>query len=158
MENASKALIMAGGVFIAIFVLGALVYMWVNLGEYNTQVYDSKKTQQVAEFNAQYESYAKQILRGNDIASIINKIKNNNDKYEDRPITWEFKLVENISGLNKGTYNASNYSSYENMTKNKSNFDDFKALFFVCSLTEYNSNTGYISKMVFLQKTYSELF
>ena len=158
MENASKALVMAGGVLIALLVIGSLVYMWMTYGNFSSNVNTSRKTAQISEFNAQFESYVRQVLRGNDIASIINKIRNNNIKNEGRHIIWEFELVEGIAGLKEGKYNESNYDKYQQMTNNSSYFSDFKTLFFICSETDYDTDTGYINKITFRQKTYSELF
>ena len=53
MENASKALIMAGGVLISLMVIGLLVLFYNNLSGMQKIKTDSETEQQAAEFNKQ---------------------------------------------------------------------------------------------------------
>ena len=74
MENASKALIMAGGVLIALMVIGALVLMFSNLTAYQETNTRSTRSSQIAEFNNQYETYNRDDVRGSDLYSVLNKV------------------------------------------------------------------------------------
>ena len=51
MENASKALVMAGGILIALLVVGALMLMINQVSYYQKSESTSEKAQQQAEFN-----------------------------------------------------------------------------------------------------------
>ena len=75
MENASKALLIAGGVLIAIVIVSVLV---VTLNIVNSNQRTREKalaTEQLAEFNQKYESYNKKALRGTDIITLKNMAK-----------------------------------------------------------------------------------
>lgn len=75
MENASKALLIAGGVLIAILIVSVLV---VTLNIVNSNQKTREKalaTEQLAEFNQKYESYNKRALRGTDIITLKNMAK-----------------------------------------------------------------------------------
>lgn len=81
MENASKALIIAGGILISILILSVLVYSFGNISQYFSSEEKVQQTEQLTTFNNQYESYNKKLLRGTDVISVINKAKDNNTKY-----------------------------------------------------------------------------
>lgn len=86
MENASKALLIAGGVLIAILIVSVLV---VTLNIVNSNQKTREKalaTEQLAEFNQKYESYNKKALRGTDIITLMKMaIENNNSATSDNP-------------------------------------------------------------------------
>ena len=81
MENASKALIIAGGILIAVLLLGVLMYSFANSSEFFNQEQANKQTEQLTTFNNQYEAYNRKLLRGTDVISVINKMIDNNNKY-----------------------------------------------------------------------------
>lgn len=74
MENASKALLIAGSVLIALLVIGALMLMFNNLTKYQNVGADNEKEAQVVEFNNQYETYNRKNVRGSEIYSIFNRV------------------------------------------------------------------------------------
>ena len=86
MENASKALLIAGGVLIAILIVSVLV---VTLNIVNSNQKTREKalaTEQLAEFNQKYEAYNKKALRGTDIITLMKMaIENNNSATSDNP-------------------------------------------------------------------------
>lgn len=73
MENASKALVMAGGVLIALMVIATLVYAANMWGIFPSASEESEASKQLAKFNMEYESYNKQVLYGTDLVSVLNK-------------------------------------------------------------------------------------
>lgn len=97
MENASKALVMAGGILIAIMVLATLMFMVQNTASYKSEAEEQQKLQQITNFNKEYESYQKSLLRGTELITVINKAIANNIKYEEQDkvydINIKFKLV-----------------------------------------------------------------
>ena len=110
MENASKALEMAGGVLIALMVLGLLV-----LG-YN-RISDLKQIEQDAdtvakEYFISFEEYNKNGLYGSELFSLVNKIKDYNTKYPESEGYTQVSLDVTINkdhkignlGISKGTY------------------------------------------------------
>lgn len=104
MENASKALIMAGGVLIALLVIGALILMLNNLSSYQEAGIQNTKEAQVIEFNNQYETYNRKNVRGSDIVSLINRIIDyNNRKSQEGYQQMNIKVT--LSQLSKFAYN-----------------------------------------------------
>jgi len=147
MENASKALLMAGGVLIAILILGSLVLLFANLQDYQNKTDSSTKQSQIAEFNNQFEPYNKDNLTLMELKSVYNKIISNNTKYT------EYKIDSNII-KSPGEYTKTNGKSiYEYYMKK-----DFKDIqethkqykVFKCSEIKYdNKNGGRINVMNF---------
>lgn len=78
MENASQALLIAGGVLIALLVISLLVWMFTNLSGFQQQEGVQVTSSQIAKFNNEYGSYAKDDLRGSDLYTLLNKVADYN--------------------------------------------------------------------------------
>ena len=78
MENASKALIIAGGILLAILTLSLVVYMMTAV----TSMADAQDAEALArqktEFNKGYEAYNKRMMYGTDVITVMNKAEINN--------------------------------------------------------------------------------
>lgn len=94
MENASKALMMAGAVLLTILILGMVVYFYSQFKSFPREQEAAKEQQQITKFNEEYESYQKQKMYGVDVVTIMNKAINNNKKYANF-ITGKYLLGEN---------------------------------------------------------------
>lgn len=117
MENASKALLMAGGILIALLVIGALVLMFNQIGAYGKSQEEMKKNSQLAEFNLDFERYMDDKgIDGTDIISLINKVIDYNNKAKkggiENSVDYSIKMSITVSGLDafnsKYGYNGSN--------------------------------------------------
>lgn len=161
MDNAAKALMIAGGILLAIIIITTGVYVWrQNANFINRQEYEDEQ-ERITAFNKQYESYQKQALRGIDVLTVINKIRDNNIKNEDADelkITWNVILREDFTNedsqiiLKKGTHGeTSSGSKITQILNNKKLSSSFKGLYFRCSSLEYNESTGRVNKIVFEQ-------
>lgn len=92
MENASKALLMAGAVLLLMLVLTFSVYFVKKLGGQTSELYSNIKQSDIDEFNQQFFNYdGKDNLRIHDVISIINLAKNNNQS-ERFPIIIKVKV------------------------------------------------------------------
>ncbi len=80
MENASKALIMAGGILLALIVIGAFILMYNNLSAYQKIGVTDKKEAQTIEFNNQFTTYIRNDVRGSDMISLLNRIADYNTR------------------------------------------------------------------------------
>lgn len=80
MENASKALLMAGEVLISIIIVSALVLMFNSLTSYQKANEQNTKEAQVIEFNNIYEAYNVEDVRGNDLYTLINRVVDYNKR------------------------------------------------------------------------------
>lgn len=100
MDNASKALIMAGGILITVLVIGVAMYV---LASARGVASDSNKEMQASaaeSFNRYYESFSSDI-RGIDALNIYNKAKDDNSRYTSVrtiAINAETTLLENMNG------------------------------------------------------------
>lgn len=80
MENASKALIIAGSILIALIVISLLVMFYDNISEMMNVNEKVDLTEQIVEFNKQYDVYYRDNLYGSDILSLANKVKDYNER------------------------------------------------------------------------------
>lgn len=73
MENAAKALLIAGGSLIAILLLSLLSYVFLRMNEGTTRIYDVMAETEINEFNQQFWNYnGIKNLTIQDVVSVIN--------------------------------------------------------------------------------------
>ena len=121
MENASKALIMAGSVLIALMIIGALVLMFSNLSSYQETDVRDERSAQVVEFNNRFVTYNRKDVRGSELYSLLNSAINYNRTQSTAGIrdssdtTWadqgqdvEFKPIEIEFNINISQLSADN--------------------------------------------------
>ena len=80
MENASKALVIAGGVLITILVVSLFILFVNQVSDFEKSRSDEVKDSQLASFNEQFTQYARNDLKGVDLISLINKVIDYNSK------------------------------------------------------------------------------
>lgn len=163
MENASKALLIAGGILIALLIIALLVYSFGSMSGYFSSEETKEEAEQLEAFNRQYEAYQRKLLRGTDVVSVINKVLDNNDKYGpngyNEPnyiIEVKIEINETVGNLVAG--NTYSIAEYIRMKQDKSNFDDFKRKIFDCKEIKYSSTTGRVNYISFTERkvTYGE--
>ena len=132
MENAAKALLMAGGILIALLVMGALVLLFSNLSDYQNKTDASVKQSQIAEFNNQFEPYNRNDVTLMELKSLYNKILSNNAKSE-------YKIETNILAI------------YPNINADFLDIEEDEKINrrFKCIDIEYKNADGRISKIEF---------
>lgn len=82
MENASKALLIAGGVLIAILILSVLV-VTINIINSNQKTQEEAlATEQLVKFNQKYEAYNKKALYGIDIITLKGMAKSDGENIQ----------------------------------------------------------------------------
>ena len=98
MENASKALIIAG----AILLLSILI-IGLGMGVYNNSTSSTKNANldstEISAHNSQFLAYEGKI-KGDRVRSLINLIKQNNKQYEDRMVVIQFDTASQNSKVN----------------------------------------------------------
>ncbi len=83
MENASKALLMAGGVLLGIMVLSLGVLLFASFGGTSSQIHDNIEENQTTQFNSQFTSYeGKDNVTIHDVVSMAKLATQNNQNYE----------------------------------------------------------------------------
>jgi len=83
MENASKALLIAGGVIIALLVLIMLLYMMGNLSTFQKDTQKLVEAEQLRLFNSEYTNYQRDNVRGTELLSLLNKVIDYNARKAD---------------------------------------------------------------------------
>lgn len=103
MENASKALMMAGGVLLALMIIGALMLMFNQISAYQKNNTDSQKDIQIANFNKDFDRYSESSnIKGVDIITLINKITDYNARAgqkENNYVDYNIKMSIEVSNL-----------------------------------------------------------
>lgn len=168
MENASKALMMAGGILIALLIITLLVIMFTSMSDIFKSEDEIKRIEEIEAYNKEYESYNRKLLRGADIISLMNKAISNNKKYdnlEEYRMQIEFIMKEELIYTKTGNSNTGkfevgkpyNIELFASIKNNTEAFNDFKRRVFDCTGTEYNG-FGRICKMKFTERKvdYSE--
>ena len=99
MENASKALVMAGSMLIALIVISLLVFFFNNLKNLAKVEQGVTVTEQIAEYNKQYEAYTRAVY-GSELLSIANKVNDYNKRQSEdvgyKKMALEVQLTKKI--------------------------------------------------------------
>ena len=81
MENASKAIIIAGAILIAIILVSIGVLVWKRYAGFASQNADDLRSQQIAEFNVKFQKYSVGEATAQDVRTIVNLANDYNQKY-----------------------------------------------------------------------------
>lgn len=136
MENASKALLIAGGIFLAIITLSILIILMNNIVDISNSQEEKRKAQELASWNAEWEAYSKGYLRGADVLTILNKAEQNNLDYGNNQ-QYSVNIIVKING------NAISEEKKQNEVSIR------KTEAFKCVGISYNSETGRVNEMIF---------
>lgn len=172
MENASKALLMAGGLLIVMIIIAVGIYTYSGYTGIGKQVDENKKVEQIKEFNTQYEIYDQKFLRGIELITLINKAidyNNKTDSPNDRiEVSFKTTIAKNVTSydnLENGTsYTFTNnvpvnYKDWSNSEitvsgKKEKCIDNFKIKrYFKCDKIQYKGIDGKVSKLEFTEIT-----
>lgn len=83
MENASKALLMAGGVLLGMMIISLAVLLFTNFGGTSSQIHTNIEQNQISQFNSQFTAYVgKNNVTIYDVISMANLATENNKYYE----------------------------------------------------------------------------
>ena len=135
MENATKAILIAGGLLISIIVISIFYFMFGKAGNMVEEISPNTQQKEIKDFNRSFEAYNKRLMYGTDIISVINKAIDNNRSYNvefgtyssnleylDYYVDIEFTIYERdeynhrLGKTNKKTYSLSkNYKSKEDI-------------------------------------------
>ena len=99
MENASKALLMAGGVLIGILIISLAVYLFADFGSKSASINAQNSQKQLSAFNSKFTSYQGfKDADGNwqitiyDIITVKGYALENNEKYENADEKIDVKI------------------------------------------------------------------
>ncbi len=175
MENATKAILIAGGILITMLTVSLFYFIFNIAGDmYGVSQEDSTQKELIA-FNTGFEAYNKNVMYGMDIISVLNQAIDNNRRYGieyynepsdpkniDYYVDIEFEYKYD-NGITRTLSLKNNYTKDDNTIKNiitspKDIDFSFKTAGYRCKNVYYNetgtastSSKGRLNKMVFVR-------
>lgn len=147
MENATKALLIAGGVLIAIIIITLLVRTYGNISNFQRQQLTQEEARQIAEFNSGYTQYAGQYVYGTDVVTIINKTVNHNQQNTNINIEIEIAFLEG-----RGVELKTNEDKYSFVSEE--NVNQLRNRAFKCDEVEDSDSDGFVDFIKLTEKAY----
>ena len=95
MENASKALIMAGGILVGVLILSLIVTLFISSSDVTKAYEETKQSEAIQQFNANFTKYLGQDLTVHDVVTICNFAIENGFKQKN---ISGFKTKDDING------------------------------------------------------------
>ena len=124
MDNAAKALLIAGGVLIAVLVASIGIYLMKNMGEDTARFYQMMEQSEISEFNEQFMKYdGREDLTMQEVVSIMNLARDNNKKNgdlvesDDNYISVKGEAGKDLIKYIDNYIKLSNDNQYETKTK-----------------------------------------
>lgn len=167
MENASKALLMAAGILIAIILISLLVAMYKGVSLFQRQQVSQEDAARIEEFNSFYTKYSGRYVYGTEVITVINQTVNNKASND---VTVEVIMQSDYTyKIGKVTYTAksitvntgeviTNTDGYitsidkKNLTAVDGNL---RTRAFQCTGITYDTTTGKVNGIKFEEKQYS---
>lgn len=131
MENAAKALLIAGGILLALLIITFLLYMTGHVRTIRASEREKVEIEQLQKFNQEYEVYNKKLLYSQEVLSLINKMEDNNARNSSTLLQMEYTLV----GFTVDTL--------------KQNIENKETTIYSCTGIQYSSDTGRVKSMTF---------
>ena len=167
MENASRALSIAGGVLVSLLVISLFVFGFSRLSSYKKIQSQVETTEQIAEFNKQFEAYNSKVVTGYKMVTLAHMAQDINTRYAEDDGFQKIKIffyMKNPNGTPPGAGNARNrgydlvndyINIYDNLASEANGIEQqriFKELYFECRNVDY-SNSGRVCEMTFYEIT-----
>lgn len=149
MENASKALIMAGGMLIGILILSLGLYMFVTFSDRADKVYDKVKEDQIAQFNSNFIYDEDRELTIYDIVNVAKRAKENNGELEESDFGYITILLENRN-ISEKNFKDEDYEKLLEDDRETITSPGMKLPGYKCASKEYNES-GTIKKVRFVR-------
>ncbi len=100
MENASKALLIAGAMLLTVLLATLAIYIFNGIGGQTAGLYDKLEQSDIDSFNHKFLQFEDKELRVHDVVSIINLAKDNNDSNK---LPVKVKVIEDGNDLTNAT-------------------------------------------------------
>ena len=142
MENASKALIMAGGILIGILILTLMITLFINARQVSTGYESQKKAEAIQQFNTNFTQYLGRDVTIHEVVTICNFAKLENNKIKKVTVSPEL-TEENLKTAAE---------RIRNIQKNQYQNDKLEIVYRQMNITY--DETGYIQSITFSGQTY----
>ena len=159
MENASKALLMAASVLIGVLLLSLGGYLFNIFGGFASDINAKITEKEISKFNAQftkYESYQddsgnwKNLSRAQDIVSIANLAKENNQKYDvNKGDAYYVQVIIENEYDNFETNTEEEYKTFLRNFSGKKVEDKFTIIYYICKDVRINPYTKKVDSITF---------
>ena len=147
MENASKAILMAGGMLLTILIVSLVIFAWSTFSSYYSQKDSIDEIDDVTEFNLQFTNYERNDVTGYELLSLTYKVidyntrrttakRENKEDYPTITLIIDMDLDESARELSSGVENAS--QEYKDSLKL---FDKNKEIY---TVSDYRNEFQYI--------------
>ena len=134
MENAAKALLIAGAVLIAVMLFSLFSYLFTRMGNSTSKIYNIMNQHEIAEFNQQFLNYnGGNNLNSQDVATILNLVQDNNKRMK-----WDFEIEVTLNGQICTDQNVLTFLSESNDNPQEEHYE--------CNVT-INTQSGLVNKI-----------
>ena len=124
MENATKALEMAGSLLIGVLLLGCLLFAYTKMTELKDTEHKVEVSQQAQDFNQDYEAYNRNNLYGSEILSLANYVEDYNIRQSDLKGYKAISLNIYIKAISDATYfKKEKYTDYKELVNSFKNLE-----------------------------------
>ncbi len=152
MENASKALIMAGSILIAILVIGLLVFGYSQLSETEQIRSDADATDKLADYMRQFEQFNR-TLYGSELLSLANLQEDYNTSETREDLGYDrIEITVYTKGIVNSQYFTQGNHTLESIAEDQKNIESAIGNYEKTNRTYKNRSVKYYS-----QKTYREI-
>lgn len=162
MENASKALLMAAGVLMAVVILSLAAYLFGTFSSSTAEMQKDMERAEIQNFNNQFYAYnGKDNLTIYDVYTVVNLARNNNEKHE---LVGEGIKNDNLyvavyigsdssnKGLEATDFKIDNTNLENYMPKKTTAMSTTQDLQLYKCTVKMNSTTQRINKVIFTKK------
>lgn len=136
MENVSQALLIVGGILLAIITLSLLTLLFTNASQIGTAQAEEQETKQLLEWNSEWEAYNKQLMYGAEVLTVINKAEQNNFDYDN---STQYRVTVTVYGK-------------DGSELTKDDVKNQKTKIFECTRIKINPDTGRVNEIDFKYK------
>ena len=142
MENASKALLMAGGILIGVLILALMVTLFVSSSNLSSNYDETKQAEAIQQFNVNFTQYSGKYLTIYEAITVCNFAQKMNNKITD---------VDIINRLEKNQISIDLEDARKAILENYSGKNVKVDVVYEMKIIDYNED-GYVSKIQFLDR------
>ena len=114
MENASKALLIAGGVLMTMLVIALLIFAWGKFSDFYRKDEDLSEITSLSEFNLQFTNYENREVYGYELISLANKVTDYNYRLSNAEGAQNDEKYNPINMIIDFNHNRDKFAKYTN--------------------------------------------
>ena len=174
MENASKALLIAGGILISIIIITILVKTFGSIKSAQGVQLSEEEQKQVIVFNEPYTKYLGQYVYGTEVITIVNKSVNDGGEvtvhvifaedytytvpvYKNGEKTTKTITIKSGKNIDLTKFIEEQDIQTLSITEEETMISGLKSKAFLCTNIEYSSTTGKVQRISFEEKKWGNL-